>query len=57
MEVVKCQNKAGFLFVTAKGVKTGNFYECTLSPYDASQVKILEGRGIDFATLGHLWVC
>lgn len=57
MEVVKCQSKAGFLFATAKDVKTGSLYECTLSPHDAGQVKILEGRGIDFAALGHLWIC
>jgi len=52
VEVIKCQSKAGFLFVTAKGVKTGKFYETTLSLQDTKEIAVLEGRGLDFSGPG-----
>lgn len=52
IEVVKCERKAGHLFLTAKGVKTGSFYEATLSPHEEERITVLAGRAVDFSSDG-----
>lgn len=52
VEVVKCENKAGFFFVTTKGVKTGKFYETTLSSREIEQIAVLKGQNLDFSAAG-----